>query len=100
MAQVKRSIEVGAPAERVHEEWLRFEDLPRCPAHALAVNVRWRAEVLSFQPISSGTRITLKLEFDPGGADEGLPRRLEAVLKSFTAFFEARLGSRAVAQPA
>jgi hypothetical protein len=90
VAHIARSVDVDAPVDRVHEEWLRFEDLPRCPAHTVSGNVRWRAEVLTFQPMPSGTRVTLKIEYDPGGADAGLPRRLEGVLRSFSAFLGAR----------
>ncbi len=98
MAHIARSVDVDAPVDTVHQEWLRFEDLPRCAVHAIVTNVRWRAEVLTFQPLPAGTRITLKIEYDPGAADAALPRRLEAVLQSFTAFFEAR-GARAEIAP-
>ncbi len=99
MAHVTRSVEVNAPVDDVHQEWLRFEDLPRCAVHSLTVNVRWRAEVLTLQPLPTGTRISLKIEYDPGGADEGLPRRLEGVLETFASFFRARRAN-AVPQPA
>lgn len=88
MAQVKRSIELDAPVDTIHAQWLRFEALPRCPVHSLAANVRWRAEVLTLEPLEKGTRVTLKLEYDPGGDDAKLALRLEAALQAFRAFFE------------
>jgi hypothetical protein len=100
LAQIERSVNVDAPVDTVHEEWLRFEDRPSCAVHALVSSVRWRAEVLTLEPRPDGTRITLKIEYDPGGADAGLPRRLEGVLQSFTSFFERRHARAEVASPA
>ncbi len=90
MAHVARSIEVDAPVETVHREWLEFEDSPRCAVHSLGAGVRWRAEVLTFEPMGARTRVTLKVEFDPAGADAGLPGRLDAVLRSFVSFREGQ----------
>ncbi len=98
MAHITRSVDVDAPVDTVQEEWQRFEDLPRCAAHTLTANVRWRAEVLTLQPTLAGTRITVKIEYEPSGADAGLSCRLEAVLQSFTRFFEARRGRPVLAQ--
>ncbi len=100
MAQIARAVEVSAPVETIEEQWQRFEDLPRCAAHTLTVNVRWRAEVLTFEPIRTGTRITLKVEYEPGGAEAGLPSRLDAVLQGFVTFLELRRGCPLAAQPA
>ncbi len=101
MAHVKRSVEVDAPVDAIHEEWQQFENLPRCVAHSLHADVRWRAEVLTLEPIPTGTRITLKIEFDPGGCEAALPCRLDTVLRTFTSFFEARRGrQQLVAQSA
>ncbi len=101
MAHIARSVEVDAPVDTIHKEWLRFEERPRCAAHALHDNLKWRAEVLTLEPIPRGTRITLKLEYDPCEGAAALPRRLEAVLQSFTAFFErTRAPVAAQAQPA
>ncbi|HEX9050796.1 MAG TPA: hypothetical protein VF841_09710 [Anaeromyxobacter sp.] len=100
MAQIARAVEVNAPVETIEEQWQRFEDHPRCAAHTLTVNVRWRAEVLTFEPIRTGTRITLKVEYEPGGAEAGLPDRLEAVLQGFVSFLELRRGCPLAAQPA
>jgi hypothetical protein len=100
VTHIARSIEVDAPVDTIHQEWLRFEDLPRCAAHSLVANVRWRAEVLTLEPTRAGTRITLKIEYDPSGGDAGLPCRLETVLQSFKSFFELRHESLMGAQPA
>ncbi len=90
MAQIARAVEVNAPVEVIEEQWQRFEDLPRCAAHTLTVNVKWRAEVLTFEPLDVGTRITLKVEYQPGGAEAGLPCRIDAVLQSFVSFLRLR----------
>ena len=100
MPQIARAVEVNAPVEMIEEQWQRFEDLPRCAAHTLTVNVKWRAEVLTFEPIRTGTRIILKVEYEPGGAEAGLPSRLDAVLQSFVAFVEMGRGRALAAQPA
>lgn len=100
MAQIARSIEVAAPVDAVHEEWLHFEERPRCAAHTLTAKVKWRAEVLTLEPTRTGTRITLKIEYDAAGGDPGLSGRLDAALQSFTSFFEARRGHAPAAQPA
>src|SRR5512138_2969938 len=100
VAHIARSIDVDAPPDTVHREWLRFEDVPSCPAHALVTNVRWRAEVLTLEPTPRGTRITLKVEYDPAEGDAGLPGRLDTVLRSFRSFFGRRHVAEAVAQQA
>jgi hypothetical protein len=100
VAHVARSIEVEGPVDTVHQEWLRFEELPRCAAHCLVTNVKWRAEVLTIEPIRTGTRITVKLEYEPFAGDSALACRLDAMLESFASFFEMRSERAAVAQPA
>jgi hypothetical protein len=42
----------------------------------------------SFEPIGEGTRVTLKIEYEPGGREAALPRRIDAALESFVSFFE------------
>jgi hypothetical protein len=86
MAHIKRWIELDGRADDIHEQWLRFEALPRCPAHALKLPPRWRAEVLTFHPVGERTRVEMKIEFEPTGAEAALPRSLDAVLQSFLAF--------------
>lgn len=100
MAQIARAVEVGAPVEIIQQQWERFEGLPRSAVHSLVANVKWRAEVLTFEPIRTGTRISLKIEYEPGGCDVALPRRLESVLESFVSFLEPRRGCRVAAEPA
>ncbi len=100
MPQIARTVEVNAPVELIERQWQSFEELPRCAAHTLTVNVKWRAEVLTFEPIRTGTRITLKVEYEPGGAESGLPSRLEAVLQGFVSFLERRRRSEMAMHPA
>ncbi len=100
MAKIARAVEVNAPVDAIQRQWERFEDLPRCDAHSLVANVRWRAEVLTFEPIETGTRISLKIEYEPGGYDAALPSRLESVLRSFVTFLELRDERAMAVQPA
>ena len=86
MAHVARSIEVEEPVQAIYERWMRFEELPRCAGHALEAHVRWRAEVLTFEPRGRGTRVTLRVDFDPDRPDPALPARVERTLEGFRAF--------------
>ncbi len=100
MAQIARTVEVNAPVDVIHQEWERFENLPRCAAHSVVANVRWRAEVLTFEPIDAGTRITLKIEYEPGGVEAALPCRIDAALQSFVHFLRLRRECPLMAQTA
>ena len=100
MAQIVRAVEVNAPVELIERQWQRFEDLPRCGIHSLTENIKWRAEVLTFEPIRTGTRVSLKIEYEPGGCDAALPRRLESVLQGFLSFLAPGREGRAAASPA
>ncbi len=100
MAQIARAVDVNAPVEVIQAQWERFEELPRCAVHSLTENVKWRAEVLTFEPLRVGTRISLKIEYEPGESDGVLPRRLESVLASFVAFVEPGRDTRTTAEPA
>ncbi len=100
MPQIARAVEVNAPVDVIHQQWEYFENLPRCAAHSLVANVRWRAEVLTLEPIDTGTRITLKIEYEPGGVEAALPCRLDAVLQSFVRFLELRRQCPLAAHPA
>jgi hypothetical protein len=100
MAQIARAVEVAAPVEVIQRQWERFEGLPRCAVHSLVANVKWRAEVLTFEPIRTGTRISLKIEYEPGGCDAALPRRLESVLQGFLAFLDPSRARGLAAEPA
>lgn len=96
MAHITRTIELDGAVDAVHEEWLRFEELPHCAAHSVTAGVRWRAETLTFEPLGVRTRVKLRVEYEPtGDADAALPRRVEAVLQAFT-MFRARHGAGAV----
>jgi hypothetical protein len=86
VAHIARSIELDAQVDSVHAQWLRFEELPASGVPGLTEKIRWRAEVLTFEPTAKGTRVTVKIEFDPTGGDPGLARRVEAVLQRFLAF--------------
>jgi uncharacterized membrane protein len=86
VAHIARSIEVDEPVQAVHEQWMRFEELPRCAAHALEGRVRWRAEVLTFEPREGGTRVTLRIDYETSRPDPALPARLERTLEGFRAF--------------
>lgn len=90
MAHVARSIEVDAAVDDIHQQWLRYEALPHSEVHGVVGRARWRAEVLTFEPTGAGTRITLKIEYDPAGGDEGLSARIEGALRGFRSFFERR----------
>jgi uncharacterized membrane protein len=86
VAHVARSIEVEEPVQALYEQWMRFEELPRCAEHSLDAHVRWRAEVLTFEPKGSCTRVTLRIEYDPSRPDPALPARVERTLEGFRAF--------------
>lgn len=86
MAHVTRAIELEGPPDAVHEQWQRFEALPRSRARSMTAGVRWRAEVLTFEPLGERTRVKLSVEYDAAAGDEALPRRVEAILEAFTAF--------------
>ncbi len=96
MAHIQRSIEVDAPVDGVHAQWLRFEGTAESGYAGLVGKARWRAEVLTFEPIAAGTRVTLKIEFDPAGGDPALAGRLDRLLARFSAFLE---GGRVAAEP-
>lgn len=81
------------PVDTVHEQWTRFEGLPSYQAHEMVAHVRWRAEVLTLEPMERGTRLTLRIEYEPdaGGSDGGLASRMERVLRSFLSFMDRRM---------
>lgn len=100
MAQIATTVEVDAPVDMIERQWERFEGLPCCAVHSLVADVKWRAEVLTFEPVRTGTRITLKIEYQPGGAEAALPCRMRSVLQSFVSFVEVGRARAAAAQPA
>lgn len=94
MAHVARSIEVDEPVDAIYEQWTVFEGLPRCAVIEAEAGVHWRAEVLTFEPKGSRTRITLRINYDPTRRDDGLSHRVEAALESFKSFLEERADPR------
>ncbi len=100
MAQIARAVEVNAPVDVIQQQWELFENLPRCAANPVVANVRWRAEVLTFEPIDTGTRITLKIEYEPGGVEAALPCRMDAMLQGFVRFLDLRRECPLAALPA
>ncbi len=102
MAHITRSIELAQPVAVISEGWAEFERTPRYGVDTTAARVRWRAEVLTFEPIGDGTRVTLRIDYDPAGGDGGLPRKIEAALEAFRVYLAERLGAagwRALADP-
>ena len=105
MAHIEKTVEIGRPVAAVYRQWAECEEFPRfldgLKEMGLAeTHLRWRAEVLTFEPLRVGTRISLKIEYEPGECDVVLPRRLESVLASFVAFLEPGRDSRRAAEPA
>jgi len=98
VARVTKSIEVDEPVDTIHELWLQFEDATRSAVHALEANIRWRGEVLTFEPKGSRTRVTLRIDYDPVEGDP-LSHHVERTLESFRLFVEAR-SAGAAAWPA
>lgn len=94
MPKVTRTIELHVPVDTVHEQWTTFEGLPSYQAHEMVAHVRWRAEVLTLEPVDRGTRLTLRVEYepDPVRGDGGLAARMERVLRSFASFMERQMG--------
>lgn len=84
---------MNAPVETIERRWERWEALPCSAVHAVVANVKWRAEVLTFEPIASGTRIKLKIEYEPGGCEAALPGRIDAALEGFVAFLASGRGA-------
>ncbi len=91
MAHIARSIEIDDPVGIIYEQWMRFEELAPSVVDGTEAHIRWRAEVLSFEPRGSRTRVTFRVEFDPVRDDAGLRRRVERTLERFKVYVEARL---------
>ncbi len=90
MSKVTRTIQLHVPVDTVHQQWTRFEGLPSYLAHQMVAKVRWRAEVLTLEPNEQGTRLTLRVDYepDPVHGDGGLAIRMERVLRSFKSFLD------------
>ncbi len=89
MAHFARSIELDDPVGLIYEQWIRFEELAPSAVGDAEPHIRWRAEVLSFEPRGAGTRVTLRVEFDPVRDDTGVRLRVERALERFKLYVEA-----------
>lgn len=86
MAHISRSIDVPGHVDAITERWAEFERLPRRGGASAAARVRWRAEVLTFEPRDDRTRVTLRISYDPAGGDAGLAQGIEEALQAFESF--------------
>ncbi len=93
MAHIEKSIVVRKPVGAVYQDWTEFEEFPRFLEGLKEVGLadtrlRWRAELLTFAPRWSGTRVTLRIDYDATGPEIGdvlgvVSRRLEGDLEMF-----------------
>jgi hypothetical protein len=95
VAHIARTIELPEPVAVVSERWTEFERTPRYAIHEEEARVRWRAEVLTFEPAGDGTRVTLRIDYDPSAGAAGLSRGVELTLEGFRSFLSERLGTAA-----
>lgn len=96
MAHITRSIELAEPVPVISEGWAEFERSPRYAVAEAVGRVRWRAEVLTFEPAGDGTRVTLRVDYDgTAGGAAGLTRSIEGALEGFRAFLVERLAPAA-----
>lgn len=96
MERVTRSIELAESAGTIAEQWWAFERTPRYLLGVALARLRWRAEVLTFEPIGAGTRVTLRIDYEPSGGDAGLSARIDSALEDFRVFLaECRAGAGA-----
>jgi uncharacterized membrane protein len=90
LARISRSIEVDEPVGTITEQWNEFERTPRYVARGAVSRVRWRAEVLTFEPTGDGTRVTLRIDYEPSAGDAALSRSVELALEAFRHFLAER----------
>lgn len=95
MAHITRSIELAEPVPVISEGWAEFERSPRCAVAEAVARVRWRAEVLTFEPAGDGTRVTLRVDYDGSAGAAGLTRSIEGALEGFRSFLVERTASAA-----
>jgi hypothetical protein len=102
VAHITRSIELAEPVSLVSERWSEFEKTPHYAVGEAQARVRWRAEVLTFEPTGDGTRVTLRVDYDPSAGDAGLSRSIERALEEFRTFLAEEIAMaswEAVAPP-
>ena len=90
MAHVTRSIELAEPVGAITEQWTVFERTPRYLVGKAMARLRWRAEVLTFEPRGTGTRVTLRIDYEPSEGDAWLSVRVEEALEEFRSFLAQR----------
>ncbi len=90
MARISRSIEVDEPVDTITARWSEFERTPRDLTGGAVSRIRWRSEVLTFEPTGGGTRVTLRIDYEPSPGDSLLPRAVEAALEAFLMFLTER----------
>jgi len=93
VAHITRSIELAEPVGVISERWTEFERTPRYAVGEAQARVRWRAEVLTFEPVGDGTRMTLRIDYEPSAGDSGLSRSVEGALESFRSFLAERIAA-------
>jgi uncharacterized membrane protein len=81
VAHIEKSIEVRQPVGDVYRQWTELEEFPRFLGGLREVGVaetrlRWRAEVLTFAPRGTGTRVTLRIDYDAMGSKADRALRL------------------------
>jgi hypothetical protein len=91
LAHITRSIELPEPVAVVSECWTEFERSSRCAVGVMEARVRWRREVLTLEPRGDGTRLTLRIDYEPALADPALAPGLEGVLEGFRSFVIERI---------
>ena len=101
MAYIEKSIEIEKPVGAVYEDWTHFEEFPRFleglkEMRGLAdTQLHWHAEVLTFAPRGTGTRVTVRIDYDATGSEiedalRVVSRRLQRDLELFGSFVEER----------
>jgi hypothetical protein len=103
VAHITKTIELAQPVGVVSERWNEFERTQRCDVEQVKARIRWRAEVLTFEPRGDGTRVTLRVDYDPAAGDAGLSRSIERALEAFRSFLTEQFSPAAwhsVAAPA
>ena len=98
MAHIEESVEVRKPVGAVYKEWAELEEFPRFLEGLKEIglpdaHLRWRAEVLTFAPRGSGTRVTLRIDYDAVGSDiddalQLVARRVQRDLELFRTVVE------------